>query len=212
MAELRSSHPNDEWLVAYLTTGLSDHERHGLDAHLQGCDLCVETLSMMQRRLSMASTVSTPVPASVRERVTALNPSVDSFPVSQPLPPGPSLPAWLSSVLDHLATVSRLQLLAPVAVAAVALLVVVTQSNWMNPVPQQERSRSITTREPLRVTASEAHVWQGPGTTGRGAEEADIIATLKRGARVDIVGEKDQWYQVVLADGKEGWMERHAFE
>ncbi|MFI5398743.1 MAG: SH3 domain-containing protein [Candidatus Binatia bacterium] len=115
-------------------------------------------------------------------------------------------------MLDRLSTVSRFPLLAPVAVAAVALLVVVTQSNWMNPEPQQERSRSIAMRETLRVTASEARVWQQPGARSQGSEEADIIATLKRGARVDVVGEKDQWYQVVLPDGKEGWMERHAFE
>jgi hypothetical protein len=200
MAELQSSHPNDEWLVAYLTTSLSDTERHGIDTHLHSCDLCVAALSMMQRRLSIAADIPTAVPASVSARVAGmtLKPAAESF--------RPHPLAWLSALLDRVSTVIRFPVLVPAAVAAVALLVVVTQSSWMNPLPQQERSRSINMREILRVTASEAFV------RGEPTVHTAVLATLKRGARVEVVGEEGEWYQVVLPDGKEGWMERNAFE
>ena len=205
MTDPRSAHPNDESLVAYLTTGLSDIDRRGIDRHLQDCDLCIESLSMTQRRLSIAAEIPTPVPASLSERVAAVSapPALASRESRAP---------WLSPMLDRLSSVFRFPVLVPVAVAAVALLVVVTRSDWMNPVPQRERSRSVTMRERLHVTASEARVWQRPGVRGQQAGEERITATLKRGARVEVIDEKAGWYQVILPDGKEGWMERTAFE
>jgi hypothetical protein len=211
MTDRRSVHPDEEWLVAYLTTGLSGQEQRGLDTHLLVCDDCVQTLSMMQRRLSMASDVSAPVPPSVWARAIDLTPTADShagsYHPAADIPHanlGPS--AWLAWMRDRLAPLPRFSLIVPGAVATAALLVLVTQSTWMNPAPQQERSRSIEMHQMLRVTASEASV------RGEPAIRTPALATLRRGAQVQILGTQGEWYHVELPDGRAGWMEGHAFE
>src|SRR5262249_4395618 len=45
-----SSCGTTEVLVSYLTTGLSDAERHSIDTHVRGCDQCIRTLTLLQRR------------------------------------------------------------------------------------------------------------------------------------------------------------------
>lgn len=205
MTESRSTHPSDEWLVAYLTTGLSHSELGGLDRHLQGCDLCVASLSTMSRRLSMASDVSVPVPAIVLARGAAPAPEFSPTPVQH-------RPRWMAAVLDRVSSVFCLPVLVPVAVAATALVVLVSQSNVTGPAPQQERSRAVGIRDTLPVTAPEAQVWQEPGSASQGGVEKGLVATIKRGTRVAVVAEKGVWYQVTLPDGRTGWVQRHAFE
>jgi N-acetylmuramoyl-L-alanine amidase len=39
-----------------------------------------------------------------------------------------------------------------------------------------------------------------PGRRGR------ILAVLKRGTRVEVLEEKDDWFRVRLEDGREGWI------
>jgi hypothetical protein len=47
-----------EVLVSYLTTGLSEAERHSIDTHVRGCDQCIRTLTLLQRRLLSAEEAS----------------------------------------------------------------------------------------------------------------------------------------------------------
>jgi uncharacterized protein YgiM (DUF1202 family) len=67
-------------------------------------------------------------------------------------------------------------------------------------------SRVLERHERLRVTAEEALVRTQP------AFRQPVVATLRRGTSVKVIGEEGDWYRVVLADGKQGWMERRAFE
>jgi Bacterial SH3 domain len=204
MTEARSPHPNDEWLVAYLTAGLSDDEQRGLDTHLQGCDRCVGSLSSMRRHLGMAAEVAVPVPAAVFDRVAGLGATAASSSARRPAP--------LSALLDRVFGVFRWPVLVPVAVAATALLVLVSQSDVTRPAPQQERSRAVSTRQTLPVTVPEAEVWPQPARVREGMTGGQVMATIKRGTRIAVVGEKGDWYQVTLPNGTTGWMERNAFE
>jgi hypothetical protein len=204
MTEARSPHPNDEWLVAYLTAGLSDVEQRGLDTHLQGCDRCVGSLSSMRRHLGMAAEVGVPVPAAVFDRVAGLGATVS--------PSSARRPALVSTLLDRVFSVFRLPVLVPVAVAATALVVLVSQSDMSRPAPQQERSRAVGTRQTISVTVPEAEVWPQPARVRPGTTGGQVMATIKRGTRIAVVGEKGEWYQITLPDGRMGWMERNAFE
>lgn len=204
MTESRCAHPNDEWLVAYLTAGLSDDERRGLDTHLQGCDRCVGSLSTMQHRLGMAAEVGVPVPRAVFGRVAGLAAPAASS--------SPRLPAPLSALLDRVLSVLRLPVLVPVAVAATALVVLVSQWDTTRPAPQRERSRAVNIEQTLPVTVPEAEVWPQPSRARQGTAAGRVIATMKRGTRVAVIGEKGDWYRIALPDGRMGWMERTAFE
>jgi len=206
MSDPVSEHPNDEWLVAYLTTGLSPQEHRRLNAHLLDCDRCVQTVAVMQRRLTIAAEVAAPVPASIRRRAGAC-PAADSCAGDTAPSPASLEPLdWIAWVRDRLALVTRISFVVPGAVAAIALAVLVTRTNWMNPTPQHERSRSIQMHQQLRVTASEAAVRREP------ARHTPVVAMLRRGMPVRILGQDGAWYHVELPDGSVGWMEGNAFE
>ncbi len=217
--------PSDELLIAYLTTatkttatnsaraGLPGTERSRIEEHLGTCDDCVQTLAIMQRRLGVASEIPAPAPASILERAgAAIQPvvadvqTVTATTRNSRLDVPHSLGGRLPSLRDRLSAVFRLPVLVPAAVAAVALLVIVRQQGWMNPVPPPEMSRVIERHETLRVTADEALVRVQP------ALRHPVVATVKRGTSVEIIGEENDWYRVLLQDGREGWMDRRAFE
>ena len=63
---------DDEGLILYLMRGLDDTERALLESHLNGCDHCVATLSLLHRRLSVSDTISAPVPDAVQEAARRL--------------------------------------------------------------------------------------------------------------------------------------------
>jgi len=185
--------PGDEVLVASLTAGLSGAESAALDSHLDSCDRCVAALQVVQLRLALADEIATPVPRTVRARV-----------------PGAAVPAraardWLATVRDLLAAMVRLPVLIPVSVAVGALLMVASQT-WLSPTPPREMTRSVPLQQRLRITAPDAVVRVQP------AARADAVATLSRGALVDVTGEERDWYRVALPNGTEGWVERRAFE
>jgi len=203
MTEAASTHPNDEWLVAYLTTGLSAGEHRGVDVHLQGCDRCIGSLSTMQRRLGLAATVAVPVPAAIAGRAA---------PLAVPGQSSARQPASWSAIFDHVARVFRLPILVPAAVAAIAVVVLVSQSDMTRPSPQREKSRAVEMRQLLPVTVTEAEVWPQAERSRDGTTGEPALARLKRGTKVAVVGEKGGWYQVALPDGRTGWMERSAFE
>lgn len=203
MADVRpptpAAHPTDEFIVAYLTTGLTETERRDVDEHVRACDRCVQALAVAQRRIAIEAEIVAPVPVSLQERVAAV--TADSVPSVRD-----ALRTWTSAVSARLSAFLRLPVLVPAAVAAVVLLAIATQQMWLGPQVQREMSRSIGRRETLRVTANEAVVRVQPVPQGA------ALASLKRGTRVEVVGDKGDWYQVLLPDGKEGWIDRSAFE
>jgi SH3 domain-containing protein/putative zinc finger protein len=198
-----SSCGTTEVLVSYLTTGLSDAERHSIDTHVRGCDQCIRTLTLLQRRLLSAEQIPAPVPASVIERAAAA-----AISERRPAKPAAGLSeAWsaLSSVGRRLSVHIRLPALVPAAVAAGALLVVAGEHNWMKPEPK-EMTRAVPSHRSLRITVPEAVVRAQPSS------RTDIVATLSRGTMLEVTSLEKDWYRVTLPSGAEGWVERQAFE
>jgi hypothetical protein len=206
-ARRRRACPSEEILTAYLTAGcdgahaaaLTEAERAEIGAHVDACDGCLLDLQVAQHRLSIAEEIGAPVPASVRGRIAALSG------VSSPRPRPASAERWIQLARSRAASWLRLPILAPAAMALIAIVVLGTQIDWMH-TPARELSRSVMVRERLRVTAPEALVRPQPES------ELPQIATLRRGAQVEVVDERGSWYRVVMSDGTEGWMERRAFE
>ena len=201
MTEPRGSHPSDEWLIAYLTTGLSGHERQGVEVHVRACDVCVGTLATMQRRLSWGPEVGAPVPATLVARATA---GVPTSPAA-----GPIRAPWGAALLERLRHLVPLPILVPVAVAATAIVVLTSHSDITSRAPHPQ-SRAVEMQQALPVTALEAAVWPRPEPPGTAGDRA--IATVRRGTKLLVVGESGEWYRVTLPDGRNGWVERHAFE
>ena len=209
MTEAATGHPNDEWLVAYLTTGLSLQEHRQVNTHLRDCDQCVHTVAMIQHRLRMAAAVAIPVPVGVRDRAAALAAAADVSATVAAFVPAPASRqplGWIAWLRDQLAMVPRFSFVVPGAVAATALLVLVTHSNWIKPAQQGLLSRSIPMHQRLRVSAPEASVRSEPATN------TPVLATLRRGTPVQILSREGEWYRIELPDGRAGWMEGRAFE
>jgi hypothetical protein len=204
MAESGSSnstteHPSDELIVAYVTSGLTDDERRAIDAHIRTCDRCVEDIAVVQRRLDMLPEIPTRVPVEILERARVSAPT--------PVPRRrASLATWIAAIRDRLADFLTVPVLVPVAVAALALLVLVTQQVWVGPGSQQQLIRSVDTHETMHVRTEIALVRDRP------AADADVVQELHRGARVDVIGEQGNWCKVVLPNGEQGWVEHQTFE
>ena len=197
-----SSCGTTEVLVSYLTTGLSDAERHSIDTHVRGCDQCIRTLTLLQRRLLSAEEIPAAVPASLIERATAA-----ATPGRAAKPAAGLSEAWsaLSAVGRRLSAHIRLPALVPAAVAAGALLVVAGEHNWMKPEPK-EMTRAVPSHRTLRITVPEAVVRAQPSS------RTEIVATLSRGTTLEVTSLEKDWYRVTLPSGAEGWVERQAFE
>jgi hypothetical protein len=112
---------------------------------------------------------------------------------------------WLAELRERLAAAVTMPVLVPVALAALALIVIVPR--LQNPtVRDGELSRAVELRQPARVTVDSAAVRKEP------AGDAVVVTTLVRGDRTVLVAQQGDWYRVALADGGEGWIERRAFE
>lgn len=203
----------EEPLVVYATGGLSGTEREALHAHLGGCDACLRALTHLQRRLSIAAAIATPVPAGVQQRARlAFETGI--------VPPPPALerPRYAEpgrvALLDRLRGLLRVPILVPAAIAAGALLMVSLQQGpvelQQGPVDQNsgtERSRAIAPDiVKLRVRAVEATVRSRPSM------QSEVVATVQRGVTLEVAGEERGWFQVRLEGGRPGWVEREAFE
>ena len=73
------------------------------------------------------------------------------------------------------------------------------------PAPAEPAQEPIRPARPeptatLYIKTSFANFREAPGTKGR------IVAVLRKGTRIDVLEERDQWYRVRLADGREGWV------
>ncbi len=198
--------PANEHLLAMLTNGLVDDERHDLDAHLEHCDRCLDTVTLLHRRLALDNDVARAVPAAVIERASvALGCVPAPAALSATWATTAGIGARLADFRERLTAVVRWPALVPVAAAA-ALMLVVSQTSWMAPQAPRELSRAVAGHQHLRVTAREAVVRSQP--SGR----ADVVATVTRGTVVDVGGEERDWYRVSLPNGTGGWVDRHAFE
>jgi len=191
-------HPSDEFLISYVTGTLATNERADVERHVDTCDDCVRTLTTMRRRLAIADEFAAPVPATVAAR------GLQSLTgVAQAENPTRSLAPWVTTIREKLTALVRFPVLVPVAVAAAAVLLVITRGGW-SPMPD-ELTRSSQIHQQLRVTAPETVMRVQP------SPEERAISTLPRGTDVEVLERSGEWFRVQVG-GKEGWIERHAFE
>ncbi|MDX2166956.1 MAG: SH3 domain-containing protein [Deltaproteobacteria bacterium] len=196
----------DETLLLYASGALAGEPGEAMAAHVAGCDACVAGLVRLQRRLRVAAAVATPVPPAVQRRAAAvladaareLAPAVERpRPVVVHAPSlGERLRGWL-----------RVPVLAPVAMAAAALLMVAVGQRPTSEPVGGERSRAVKA-EPvaMRVRVADAPVYQRP------SGQSEVVATLRRGATVTVAGEERGWYEVQLEGGTPGWVAREDLE
>jgi len=185
--------PNDERLIAYLTTALTLDEQRTIDKHVDLCDPCVETLLTIQSRLHAMTKGGLAVPQLRQNAAAAM--LVDA-----------KIPAIVRTARpSRWATLLRLPILMPLSMAAGALLMISAQ-NWRASTPPQILTRGIQMRQTLPVTAATAVVHTEPDAA------ATVIAKLTHGDAVEIGGEEREWYRITLPNGREGWVEQHAFE
>jgi len=198
----------EESLVLYASGALTGALRDEMTAHVGGCDPCVASLGRLQRRLRMASEIAAPIPPALQRRAAAalLDGLVDIVPVEAE-GPRPVAVRHAPSLAERLRGWLRVPVLAPVALAAAALFMVVVGHQSGSVSNDVERSRALpASHTSLRVTAAEAPVYQRP--SGQSA----VIGTVRRGAVIEVAGEERGWYEVRLEGGSPGWVAREAFE
>ena len=201
---------SDELVLGYLSGELSAAEHGAVDAHLTGCDRCVELLPIVQRRLLAGAQRLMPVPQAVRAAVQATandtpRARAELRAAERAHAPQPRRNAWRDRLTEWRGWWWIYPTLVPAAVALTALLVLAPRS-WLTPSARPGKTRAVQVHDVLPVTVASAQVWPQP------AARAPLTALLPRGTRVEIVGEDGGWFHVVLADGRAGWIERRAFE
>jgi anti-sigma factor RsiW len=197
----------EERLVLYASGGLTGDDRTVIAAHVGGCDPCVASLLQIHRRLGVLADAAAPIPAAVARRARAVLPAalaelaparrVQPSVVREAAPGlGERLRSWL-----------QMPLLAPLALAAMAVLAVAIGMRPSTEPAGIERSRALPPAAVrLRVTANQTTVYSRP--SGR----SDVVGSVGRGTTVAIAGEERDWYEVRLDDGRSGWIVREAFE
>ena len=184
--------PTPEDLVAYMTGAAVDG---AIEEHLLSCAACVESVAIMHSRSRVAALAAVPVPSALQERIR-----------SWPSRPGKSPQRWRAAVGTGLSVARRLPVLMPLSFAAGALLALLVEQQWPRGGVTQPVTRSVATRRALAVTAPEGQLRSEPHP------RSAIIAMLNRGTMTEVLAEYRDWYRVRLADGREGWVERRAFE
>lgn len=196
----------EESLILYVRDGLGERERKDVEKHLATCDPCVAGLALLHGRLRLADRLDSAVPETIRAR------AMQAFAESAEAPdPSPSLAVaaasgWLGEIGRMLSGLLRLPILVPIGVAAGAILMVTVQDARRGPLAPSDMSRAVGQQEVLRVTVQQARVWTAPTT------RSEIIATVSKGSELRVAATERHWYQVVLAEGQVGWVERAAFE
>ena len=202
----------EERLVLYAGGGLVGDDRAVIAAHVSGCDPCVASLVQIHRRLSVLADVAAPIPAGVVRRAQAVLPAALAELAPAAAPPMPRLQPTLAreaapALLERLRGWLRVPVLAPLALAATALLMVSVGWHPSTEPAGVERSRALppaATR--LRVTAEETTMYSRP------SGKSDAVGTVHHGATVEVAAEERGWYEVRLDDGRSGWILREAFE
>lgn len=186
--------PSEEELMAYLG-GVTTAERQlAIDAHLATCDACLQALIVAARRTALSRETLLLVPEEVLARAAA---RVGHAAVAQQRADDST--AKRRGVLG-----SGLRLPARWAALALAagVALVVVQSRWFGNVPGgvERQVRAVRINEEVKISARRAEVLAGPHP------RAAVVATLTRGDTVRVGGQERDWYQVILPDGREGWI------
>jgi SH3-like domain-containing protein len=110
-------------------------------------------------------------------------------------------------LIERLRAWLRVPVLAPLAMAAIALFMVGIGFRPTTEPAGIERSRALPPASVrLRVNAGETTLYSRP------SGKSDAVATVARGTTVAVAGEERDWYEVRLDDGRAGWIVREAFE
>ena len=193
--------PSEELLLAYLLGVLNAREGDQVNSHVDDCDPCLEALLLARRRLARNAEMAETVPEDVVHKVAAAPPQRAALSAGDP-----AAPSRATRRVRRLPVPPSMRFLAPLALAAGALLVVASSQLWRSPHAANETlMRSVPSSQQLRVTAREALVRSQPQL------HAVVIATLNRGQVVAVGGEDREWYRVALPSGGEGWVEQNAF-
>ena len=201
----------EERLVLYAGGNLIGDDRAVIAAHVSGCDPCVASLVQIHRRLSVLADVAAPIPAGVVRRAQAVLPAAMAE-LSPAVAPTPRLEPVLArearvGMIERLRSWLQVPVLAPLALAAMALFMVSTGWRPSTEPAGIERSRALPPASArLRVTADETTLYSRP------SGKSDPLATVRHGATVEVAGEDRGWYEVRLDDGRSGWILREAFE
>jgi len=200
----------EERLVLYASGGLVGDDRAVIAAHVGGCDPCVASLVQLHRRLSVLADVAAPIPAGVVRRAQAVLPSAlaELAPEAPPLRLQPTVAREAAPrLVERLRGWLQMPVLAPLALAAMALLMVSTSWHPSSEPAGVERSRALPPNVVhLRVTAEQTTMYSRP------SGKSDAIGTVSHGTTVAVAGEERGWYEVRLDDGRAGWILREAFE
>ncbi|MBI3783233.1 MAG: SH3 domain-containing protein [Deltaproteobacteria bacterium] len=194
--------PSEELLVAYLMGALNAVEGDQLDDHVDKCDACLDALLSARQRLSRNAEMAERLPDDLLRRMAAATPQRAAASAGDRA--APSRATWR---VRRLPIPRSVRLLAPLALAAGALLVVGSSQSWWSRTPSQPQPlmRSVPVSPQLRVTAREALVRAQPQL------HAAVIGTLNRGEVVSVGSEEREWYRVALPNGGQGWVEQGAF-
>jgi anti-sigma factor RsiW len=193
--------PDAETLVAYLTDAVEAQARAAVDRHLKDCDACLTALPLMRHSLARGSTAAVSVPKSVQRRAMA---ALGGVPAGARNGPGArGVRRLLAAARAGLPSLVRIPVLVPIAVAAVAVVVITSRDDRLG--VSRDMSRSVHVVQQRRVTAMRAPVHAQPSS------HAPVVGTLHRGDRVEVRDEERVWLRVALGDGTEGWVERDAF-
>jgi anti-sigma factor RsiW len=176
--------PDDELLIAYADGDVAAAELDRVDAHLNRCDRCLETLRGLHARLRATAEPLVSPPPDVWARAQA---ALGTHPAA--------------SARRRVPVLLRLPILVPLSMAAGALLVVATHT-WL----EQPQPRVLNRAVQIQRTTYTVTVHARP------AAEAPVVGSLNAGEMVEVHTTRTGWYQIALPDGSEGWIEARAFE
>ncbi|MGH7786882.1 MAG: SH3 domain-containing protein, partial [Candidatus Binatia bacterium] len=197
----------EEHLVLYASDGLDGAERAATEAHVVGCDACLLSVVRVRRRLAVAGDFAAAIPPAVQHRAgLALERGLRELERESGSAEVRVAQHHHVGLLERLSSWLRVPVLVPAAVAAGALLALVSLQQPTDPTAG-ERSRAVAPASAtLRVRAVEAAVYSRPSM------QSQIIATVKRDTRLEVAGEERGWYEVRLEGGSAGWVAQEAFE
>lgn len=192
--------PDGELLLAFLTAAVDAETARRLDAHLEACEACLSTLLAAQHRLSLGDEIAETVPPDLLERLAAVPPQRAALPAGDRIAAPPA-----NRRVRRLPAPPLVRYAVPLALAASLVVVMASQTSWLNPTKSSRLTRSVPVADELKVTAREVVVRAQPHSG------ADVVAKLVRGDVVKVGGEDREWYRVDLPGGGEGWVEQEAF-
>lgn len=186
--------PDAESLLAYLTSASPPQ----LDPHVGHCNHCVTTLQQLQRTLALMTEMPVAVPDSLRQRVAGPAPAAPVAARAQPVP----------SLWERLSSLWRYPVLMPASFAVGILIYVVALQLPTAPGLPASGSRAVSQpgSATRHVSVAEAIVY------AERSAQAPVVAKLAHGNVVAVSTQEHGWYRVVVADGREGWIEERSLQ